>query len=280
MLRPAFRAVSAVAVEIGWVTAHTATYPLGLLRDRGDDLDPALLTLADLPLSKRGLLGTDLAAATTPIVLVHGIVDNRTVFAVLRRGLRRRGFGCIRSFSYGPHTTDVRETAARFGSYVEKVCDETGSDQVYVVGHSLGGLIARYYAQCIDPSDRVRTLVTLGSPHHGTHAARFFPHRLVRQLRPDSDLIRELDEPTGCRTRFVCFYSDVDHVIVPADNARLRHPDLEAVNLPVHGVGHLSMPISRGIVHQVVAAFAGQRPLSPGLIEGVRAHPSLGAFGP
>jgi hypothetical protein len=263
VLLPALRAVSAAAVELSWVTAHTATYPLGLLRDRGDDLDPTLLTLERLPLCQRGLIGADVAAATTPIVLIHGIADNRSIFAVLRRGLRRRGFGCIRSFSYGPHTTDVRETALRFGAFVETVCDQTGSDQVYVVGHSLGGLIARYYAQCIDDSERVHTLVTLGSPHHGTHAARFFPHKLVRQLRPDSDLIAELDRPSGCRTRFLCFHSDVDHLIVPADNARLRHPDLAAVNVPVHGVGHLSMPISRGIVHQIGTTFARRRPAPP-----------------
>jgi triacylglycerol esterase/lipase EstA (alpha/beta hydrolase family) len=248
--------VSAAAVEIGWVTAHTATYPLGLLRDRGDDLDPELLTLEGLPLSQRGLFGADVAAATTPIVLIHGIVDNRTIFTRLRRGLRRRGFGCIRAFSYGPHTTDVRETAARLGAFVEELCEETGSDQVYVVGHSLGGLIARYYAQCLDRSDRVHTLVTLGTPHHGTHAARLLPHRLVRQLCPDSDLIAELDQPSDCATNFLCFHSDLDHLIVPAHNARLQHPDLRAANVAVRGVGHLSMPINGGIVHQICAAFA------------------------
>ena len=256
VLVPAIRAFSAAAVEISWVTAHTATYPLGLLRDRGDDLDPQRLRLEDLPLSQRGLLGADLAAATTPIVLVHGIVDNRSIFTVLRRGLRRRGFGCIRTFSYAPNTGDVRETAARFGTFVEEVCEETGSDRVYVVGHSLGGLIARYYVQRIDPADRVHTLVTLGTPHHGTHAARLLPVGLVRQLRPESDLIAELDEPSTCRTRFLAFHSDLDHLIVPAENAALRHPDLQVANVAVSGVGHLSMPISRGIVHQVCAAFA------------------------
>jgi hypothetical protein len=253
---PAFRAVSAAAVEIGWVTAHTATYPLGLLRDRGDDLDPELLTLQNMPLSRRGLLQIDVTAATTPIVLIHGIVDNRSIFTVLRRGLRRRGFGCIRTFSYGPHATDVRATAARFGAFVEELCEETGSEQLYVVGHSLGGLVARYYVQRLGGADRVHTLVTLGTPHHGTHAARLLPVGLVRQLRPHSDLIAELDEPSACRTRFLAFHSDIDHLIVPADNAALRHPDLRVTNVPVSGVGHLSMPINRGIVHQICAAFS------------------------
>ncbi len=260
MLRPtvrAVRAVSALAVEVGWVTAHAAIYPLGLLRDRGDDPDPARFRFGDLPLAQRGLLGADVLAASTPIVLIHGIVDNRTIFAMLRRGLRRRGFTCIRTFSYGPHTNDLRATAARFGEYVEALAAETGSDRVHVIGHSLGGLIARYYVQRLGGDEIVSTLVTLGSPHHGTLAARLLPHRLVRQLRPGSDVLDELAEPADCSTRFLVFYSDVDQLIVPARNAALDHPDLEVRNVLVPGVGHLSLPINGRIVHETCTALAG-----------------------
>ena len=37
----------------------------------------------------------DVEAAGTPILLVHGMVDNRSIFTLLRRGLRRRGFGRV-----------------------------------------------------------------------------------------------------------------------------------------------------------------------------------------
>jgi triacylglycerol lipase len=253
-------AVVAVSVELGWWTAHAVTYPLGLLRDRGDDPDPARFRFGDLPLAQRGLIGTDVVSARTPIVLIHGIVDNRTIFTLLRRGLRRRGFACIRSFSYGPHTNDLRVAAERFGAYVEEVVEETGSDTVQVVGHSLGGLIARYYVQRLGGDARVPTLVTMGTPHQGTLAAHLLPNRLVRQLRPDSDVILELAEPTACSTRFLAFSSDVDHLIVPARNARLVHPDLSVENVRVRGVGHLSLPINGRIVHQTCATLANGGP--------------------
>ncbi len=282
MLMPTLRAMrtmsatmSALAVEVGWVTAHAAIYPLGLLRDRGDDPDPARFGFGDLPLAQRGLLGADLGAASTPIVLIHGIVDNRTIFAMLRRGLRRRGFTCIRTFSYGPHTNDLRTTAARFGEYVEGLAAETGSDRVHVIGHSLGGLIARYYVQRLGGDAVVSTLVTLGTPHHGTLAARLLPHRLVRQLRPGSDVLLELaepPEPPGCSTKFLAFYSDVDQLIVPARNAALHHPDLQVRNVLVPGVGHLSLPINGRIVHETCTALTGsagpagatRQPIPPG----------------
>ncbi len=244
-------------MEVGWVTAHAALYPLGLLRDRGNDFRPGLLNLTDLTLAQRGLIGTDVRVATTPIVLIHGIVDNRTIFARMRHGLRRRGFGTIRTFSYGPQTTDIASTAYRFGEFVEALCEETGSEHVYVIGHSLGGLIARHYAQVLGGGDRVHTLVTLGSPHAGTLAARLLPHRLVRQLRPGSDILRELDAPvTACTTRFLIFYSDIDHLIVPARNATLHHPDLDVTNILVPGVGHMSLPINGKVVHATCTALA------------------------
>jgi len=256
VLISAARAVSAAAFEVGWVTARAAMYPWGLLHDRGDDIDPQLYTLTGLSPARRGLLGVDVAAATTPIVLVHGIVDNRSAFTMLRRGLRRRGFGCIRSFSYPPHTSDVRSTARRLAEFVEEVCEETGADAVHVVGHSLGGLVARYYVQRLGGDARVHTLVTLGTPHEGTHAARFLPHPLIRQLRPDSDLIAELAEPApDCTTRFVAVHSDVDQLIVPARSAMITHQDLDAVNVPARGIGHLALPVSGRIVHQICTSL-------------------------
>ncbi len=262
MLRTAGRAVAALstlsglAVEIGWVSAHAAIYPLGLLRDRGDDPDPNRFRFGDLPLAQRQLIGADVQAASTPIVLIHGIVDNRTIFTMMRRGLRRRGFACIRSFSYGPHTNDLRATAERFGSYIEDLVEETGCDRIHVIGHSLGGLIARYYVQRLGGDARVSTLVTLGTPHQGTLAARLLPNRLVRQLRPGSDVLAELAEPATCTTRVLAFYSDIDQLIVPARNARLEHPDLTVHNVLVRGVGHLSLPISGRIVHETCTTLA------------------------
>lgn len=257
MLRPAVRALSAVAIELGWVTAHAVIYPLGLLRDPGDDPDPAVFSFSQLPPHRRGLIGSDVQAATTPIILIHGIVDNRSIFTMLRRGLRNRGFGCIRSFSYPPHTSDLRATARRFGDFVADVCAETGSERVHVVGHSLGGLIARYYVQRLGGDAHVHSLVTLGTPHGGTLAARLMPHPLLRQLRPDSDVVQELREPAaGCTTRFLAFFSDLDQLIVPARNAQLSHPDLDATNVAVVGVGHLSLLINGRIVHHICTSLA------------------------
>jgi triacylglycerol lipase len=244
------------AVEVAWIAAHLALYPTGLAKERART-EHVPHSVHDLRLLERALLCGDIEAAGTPILLVHGLVDNRSVFTLLRRRLRRRGFGRVVSMNYSPLTDDVRTAATLFAERVEELCDETGYERIHVVGHSLGGLIARYYVQCLDGDSRVHTLVTLGSPHCGTLAARLVPHPLIRQLRPGSPIIAELDRPApDCRTRFVAFYTDLDHLIMPAGNARIDHPDLRATNILAPGVGHTSLPIRASVVHRICTMLA------------------------
>jgi triacylglycerol lipase len=247
--------VRSAGQELAWALAHLATYPIGLLAETAPADDPRYRIDTLSPLG-RGLILGDLAAAGTPIVLVHGIVDNRSAFAVLRRTLRRRGFGRISTVNYSPLTSDVRKAAGELAAHVERVCDQTGYEQVFVVGHSLGGVIGRYYAQCLGGDRRVNTLVSLGAPHAGTQLAWLAPLPVCRQLRPGSDLMTELAAPAVCRTRFVAVYSDHDEIVVPARSARLEHPDLAVSRHRIHGVGHLSLLVNREAVHTVATALS------------------------
>jgi len=250
------RGVRGIVTEGAWVTAHLALYPMGMLRERAAE-EMHHLGIGHLPPVQRGLVVGDVVAAGTPILLLHGMVDNRSIFTLLRRGLRRRGFGRVLSLNYSPRTTDVRVAAEGLAHEVELLCADTGYEKVHVIGHSMGGLVARYYVQHLGGDARVHTLVTLGTPHGGTTAAYLVPYSLGRQLVPGSPLMRELAEPAPrCRTRMLAFWSDLDQLMVPKRNARIDHPDLLARNVLVRGVGHMSLPITRTVVHQISTALA------------------------
>ncbi|MGW7487915.1 esterase/lipase family protein [Streptomyces sp. NPDC054786] len=244
------------AVELAVLAGHLLLYPTGISPERpaprpaphpaagtpeGHMAPEPLQPAADAP----SLLPTE-GRAHPPVLLLHGFIDNRSVFLLLRRSLHRHGWRRVEALNYSPLTCDLRKAAELLSRHVEEVCARTGHRRVDIVGHSLGGLIARYYVQRLGGDARVRTLITLGTPHSGTRIAPLMSaHPIVRQMRPDSEVIAELSLPAPhCRTHFVAFWSEEDRVMVPATTARIDHPDLLAYNVHVAGVGHLALPVN------------------------------------
>ena len=251
-------ALTAGLTELVWVGAHALMYPLGT---RTEQMRPdARVRPGGQPPAARALFAADPLAAGIPVLLVHGLIDNRSVFTVMRRSLRRRGFTQVCSWNYSPLLTDVARGAADLGEHIERICEQTGHDRVHVVGHSLGGLIARYHVQRQGGHRRVESLVTLGTPHQGSLWAHVMPTPLVRQLRPGSPVLRELAEPAPeVGTAVTAIYSNLDEMVLPISSGRCEHPDLRARNVLVRGVGHMSLPIHRAVADEVAATLAGVR---------------------
>jgi Palmitoyl protein thioesterase len=244
--------------ELAWVGAHVLMYPFGT-RTAVLQPDPRQRPGVQPP-TARALFAADPLAARIPVLLVHGLVDNRSVFSVMNRSLRKRGFAHVCTWNYSPLLDDITRGAADLGAHVESICERTGYDRVHVVGHSLGGLISRYYVQRLGGDRRVESLVTVGTPHQGSLWANVVPTPLIRQLRPGSPVIQELAEPApDCQTRMTAIYSDLDQMVLPTSSGRCDHPDLGARNILVRGVGHMSLPRYRAVVDEVAATLAGVR---------------------
>ncbi|OQR62312.1 lipase [Streptomyces maremycinicus] len=232
--------LKATALDLAILAGHLLLYPSGIVQERRAAARPALPRATGV--ADPAQLPTK---APLPVVLLHGFIDNRSVFVLLRRSLAQHGRHRVESLNYSPLTCDIRTAAELLGRHIEEICERTGCAQVDVVGHSLGGLIARYYVQRLGGDGRVRTLVTLGTPHSGTRVAPLAnAHPIVRQMRPGSELIEELSRPApGCRTQFVSFWSDLDHLMDPLESACVDHPDLLVQNVRVTGIGHLALPV-------------------------------------
>ncbi|WP_326767300.1 alpha/beta fold hydrolase [Streptomyces sp. NBC_01591] len=256
--------LKATALELVVLAGHVVLYPTGITGERRAAPRPAgphtAPPSATAPACAPGLPaeGDD----RPPVVLLHGFIDNRSVFVLLRRSLARHGWHHLESLNYSPLTCDIRTAAELLGRHVEEICARTGHREVDIVGHSLGGLIARYYVQRLGGDQRVRTLITLGTPHGGTAVAPLASaHPIVRQIRTGSAPIEELRRPApGCRTRFVSFWSELDRVIVPAEAACIDHPDLDAQNVRLTGIGHLALPVHPAVAAAVRRALESREP--------------------
>lgn len=101
----------------------------------------------------------------TPVVLVHGFLGNRTNFRAIEDALAARGVANVAHFEYGPRL-DWPRLATRLGHTIDAVRTHAGVRRVDVIGHSLGGLVARYLVE-MRAGPPVRRLVTLGAPYFG-----------------------------------------------------------------------------------------------------------------
>ncbi|MFF2651010.1 lipase family alpha/beta hydrolase [Streptomyces sp. NPDC058045] len=262
---PSAEAVKASALEAAILMGHVLLYPSGI-RAAAGLLTPAAQTLIEPPETGAGEgavpLPLPVGVGQPPVLLLHGFVDNRSVFVLLRRALAGRGGRQVESLNHSPFATDIRVAAEELGRRIAEICRSTGHERVDVVGHSLGGLIARYYVQRLGGDERVRTLVTLGTPHTGTRVAPLLDvHPIVRQMRPDSDVVAELRSPApGCRTRFVAFWSDLDEAMAPLETACVEHPDLLTENVRVTGIGHLALPVHPAVTGRLLTMLGTPPP--------------------
>ncbi|WP_327736957.1 alpha/beta fold hydrolase [Streptomyces nojiriensis] len=230
-------ALRAGALEVMVLGGHLMLYPTGVCQEK---------------------VATRPPATRPPVLLLHGFTDNRSVFVLLRRALGAGGRH-VEAYNYSPFTLDLRVTARHLARRVEELCERTGQERVDLVGHSLGGLVGRYYVQRLGGDTRVRTLVTLGTPHSGTRVAPFMDaHPLIRQIRPDSEVLTELAAPApGCATRCVAFWSEFDAIMTPVGTARIEHPDLCVENVQVTGIGHLALAIHPAVIAAVRRTLEG-----------------------
>jgi pimeloyl-ACP methyl ester carboxylesterase len=175
-----------------------------------------------------------------PVVFVHGMAGDPSNFYAMRAFFsvvgRRRTYAVDLS-----QCVDVRAMAdvvAAFVREVRAVNRLTDGAKVDVVAHSQGGLATRQALLDPDLAALVGTVVTLGTPHAGTHAARYAGTVQGRDLRPEADAIARLraQVPWNGPARLVCFWSRNDLLVLPAESAYVE--GAEAVEFA--GATHLS----------------------------------------
>ncbi|MED5369606.1 MAG: alpha/beta fold hydrolase [Myxococcota bacterium] len=211
----------------------------------------------------------DLGSKEDTVLLLHGFMQTRAVWQVMEDRLRYDGFGVF-SFDLGGllyrfNTKPIPELAAHIHDKLERICDRYGLESFHVVGHSKGGLIARHYIQHLEGHRRVRSLVTLGTPHHGTPTAvlgvALFGGGLLSrspwQMLPGSETVKRLAEDTfPGHVPFTSIYSRSD-LVCPYWSSHLnpRAGETSMRNVELSGVGHTALCYDPGVYRHVKSAL-------------------------
>lgn len=137
-------------------------YASGSLEDCQSKLDALRREKSLPPMSGRG------------VVVLHGIVRSSKSMAQVSAALRKEGFTPF-PMEY-PSTQISIEQAVEYLDSVIRQLD--GIEEVYLVGHSMGGLVIRaWFAKHSDP--RVKRVVMLGTPNYGAEMADLFQRNIL-----------------------------------------------------------------------------------------------------
>ena len=124
-----------------------------------------------------------------PIVLVHGLSGFSRLLP--RRQAPKNYFPGIQSFLEGagnrilcPRVTPTASVATRALELRAILLRELGARPFHLIGHSQGGLDARYLISRLGMENQVISLTTVGTPHRGTAFADWGIARMARFVVP------------------------------------------------------------------------------------------------
>lgn len=183
-----------------------------------------------------------------PVLLVPGYMCNRGLWWWARRRLRAAGHA-VATVTLETPVSDIEHLADGLTRRVDDLLAETGADRVLLVGHSMGGLIARAFLARPGAASRVARFVTIAGPHRGTVLAPLGIGRDAAEMRRGSDFLEALARAPDPGVPTLVIRSDGDTIVVPPTSSCLE--GAEEVVLPA--IGHLSMVLSPAVIDRVVA---------------------------
>ncbi|MDI7185824.1 alpha/beta fold hydrolase [Leptospira santarosai] len=166
-----------------------------------------------------------------PVVLVPGLLGRTLSWEPMLKHLAANGHP-VYTVPLGFQLGNIRKKS----KILETFLIEKNIKDCYIVGHSMGGLIAS--GLTYKGRDRVKKIFLAGTPVRGTYLSYFLPMFVCSwQMMPNSKFIREVGEVLGKLPNVQSVFTKKDQIILPSENSRLGHFD--DVELPE--AGHLNL---------------------------------------
>lgn len=190
------------------------------------------------------------------VLLVHGIFDSSSVLKPLRDALESHGF---RTLAPDLLPCDGSASIITLANELDRFIQAhlTREETFSLVAFSMGGLISRYYLQCLDGAARAQTLITLGTPHNGSALAFFRIGDGFKDLRQGSKFLRVLKQTEDMLRPIhpLSIYTPFDLMIVPYTSSIWRVAKNVSIAVPIH----CSLLSSPTVHHAIFTHLVGQQ---------------------
>lgn len=194
-------------------------------------------------------------SSQTPLLLVHGYMNNPAVFWPLIARLRVAGITNVHALTLVPIWGSIQQYAQLVSDAVDRILNESGSDRVDILAHSMGGLATAYYLKALGGSARVRRFLAAAAPFRGTYLAALGTTISAQQMRPRSRFLRELrframDVPS---VEVYTLRAGLDEYVLPNRSALLGLP---ASDIRFGHLGHGGLLLSHASASRIAEVLA------------------------
>ncbi|WP_316346888.1 alpha/beta fold hydrolase [Desulfuromonas acetoxidans] len=170
------------------------------------------------------------------VLLIHGLYLNRASSFYLKKHLEQHDYHVITLNL--PPWKEVETLTECIDRAISALRQEGFTGPIDLVGHSLGGLIARNYVQRRGGDKYIRQCITVGAPHFGSKIVPFSISKLARQLAPGSLFIEQLNQAKWPESvGFYSIFTPLDNIVLPP--GRSKHP--AARNIEIANSGHMTL---------------------------------------
>ncbi len=209
------------------------------------------ITLAAIPFGLSNRKNQFLQRGETPTLLLHGLFCNQASWFWFKHQLKQQGCKNVTTMNLSSWHSEEALTEL-VAKRVDELRHQLGVNKVNLIGHSMGGIIARNFVQLRGGSDKVEHLICLGSPHHGSKLATFAVAPLGRLLIPDSDFLQRLDGASIPENlRLTNIYTNKDNMVLPNSNNHLSWGETIALD----DMGHTSLIYRKPVIDATVATL-------------------------
>jgi len=172
-------------------------------------------------------------SAQETVVLLHGLGRTPASMKKLHQRLERGGYR-VEDWAYKSTRGRIEDHGQRFHDFLVSADEDPGISKIHLVGHSLGGIVARY-ALTMEVPEKMGRVVMLAPPNRGSAAARKWAAALGQIIKP----LEQLSDDRASSVNQLGVPADVEFGVIAAEHDGKVRP--ENTHLP-READHLIVP--------------------------------------
>lgn len=184
-----------------------------------------------------------------PVIILPGILGRWGFYKSMTDYISLLGHPVYIIPKLGNNVRDIKSSADK----VLEVIEENNLQNIVIVGHSKGGLIGKYLLLSEKSKDRIKGLIAIATPFHGSSMGNFIPHSSMKELSSKSDIIDYLEKHSEVNSKIVS--------IIPSYDNHVWHPKgsyLEGAmeNIKVEVAGHHKILNDKKVWNKIAECIA------------------------